>query len=236
MQRYLKANGFECIPVEAWWQDFTLTGGRHAPNETVRSLEQAYKFRIVLSCVDKNEPRHALQNVLPQLIVGGSTDGLAARASIFDLGANTSCLKCHNPLQVRNAIIQERIAELQGLTGEERSARARDFGLSDEDVTLLLSPGGCGKLSESDLDRFAAGAPEMSVGFVSAAAGVLLVAQFLRYLRLGAGASTASGSTAVATFARAKLRVLQSGTDHACGCESALRARWSRNWPRSYRP
>lgn len=235
MQKYLRSRGFECQAIPLWWQDFAVSNGRHAPNDEVRVLERSYKFPIVLSCVDKNGPRHALQNALPQLLVGGSTYGLSAKASIFDLGTKAACLKCHNPILVRNAIIKERIAALQQLAGEQRAAYANDLGLSERDVELLLGPGGCGKLAESDLDRFAAGSPEMSVGFVSAAAGVLLAAQFLRYLHLGAAVVTQEGPMAVATFARAKIRLMRVGRDNACDCEPTLRKRWQGNWPASYR-
>lgn len=236
MRSYLQSHGFACQAVPEWWKTFAVSGGRHAPNESVRALERAYKFPIVLSCVDKNGPRHELQNALPQILIGASTDGLSAKASIFDLGAGTACLKCHNPLQSRNAIVQERIAALQRLSGQERADFARSLGLSEKDVELLLSPGGCGKLSEADLDRFAAGTPEMSVGFVSTAAGVLLVAQLLRYLHLGVAAATSSGTMAVATFARAKLRSLHVGRDQVCDCVPVLRGRWRGVWPASYRP
>lgn len=235
MQRYLRPRGFECQAVSEWWQTFAVSGGRYAPNQSVRALERAYKFPIVLSCVDKNGPRHELQNALPQLLIGASTDGLSAKASIFDLGAGTACLKCHNPLQSRNVIVQERIAALQRLDGQERINFARGLSLSEKDVELLLSPGGCGKLSEADLDRFAAGTPEMSVGFVSTAAGVLLVAQFLRYLHLGVAPLTADGTMAVATFARVRLRSLHVGRDQTCGCEPLPRIRWRGLWPASYR-
>lgn len=236
MRSYLQAHGFACRAVPEWWQAFAVSGGKHASNESVRALERAYKFPVVLSCVDKNGPRHELQNALPQLLIGASTDGLSAKASIFDLGAETACLKCHNPLKSRNAVVQERIAALQQLNGEQRASYARELGLSARDVELLLSPAGCGKLSEADLDRFAAGTPEMSVGFVSTAAGVLLVAQFLRYLHLGVAAATSGGTMAVATFARAKLRSLHVGRDQGCECGPVLRGRWRGVWPASYRP
>jgi len=235
MQDYLDSRGFACKAVPEWWQSFAVSGGRHAPTDSVRALEKAYNFPIVLSCVDKNGPRHELQNALPQLLIGASTDGLSAKASIFDLGAGTACLKCHNPLRSRNIIVQTRIAELQRLNGEDRIDFAREHSLSEGDVELLLSPGGCGKLSEADIDRFAAGNPEMSVGFVSTAAGVLLVAEFLRYLQLGAAAATSGGATTVATFARARLRALHVGRDLTCDCEPNSRTRWRRNWQASYR-
>jgi molybdopterin/thiamine biosynthesis adenylyltransferase len=235
LQSYLQAQGFECHAVPEWWETFAIGGGKGAPNAAIRALERAYKFPIVLSCVDKNKPRHALQNAVPQLLVGGSTDGLSAKASIFDLGAGTACLKCHNPLQSRNAVVQARIAALQQLEGEQRTRYAHDMGLTDADVALLLSPVGCGKLSETDLERFAAGTPEMSVGFVSTAAGILQVAQLLRYLHYGAAQATRDGAMSVATFARAKVRLMHVGKDQGCDCMQFLHGRWQGLWSTSYR-
>ena len=235
MQRYLRSRGFDCQAVPEWWQAFAASGGRHALNESVRVLERTYKFPIVLSCVDKNGPRHEIQNAMPQLLIGSSTDGLSAKAVIFDLGVGTACLKCHNPVESRNAIVQARIAALRQLEGDQRADVARELGLSERDVEVLLSPGGCGKLSEADLDRFAAGTPEMSVGFVSTAAGVLQVAQLLRYLHFGAAVAMRGGAMAVVTFARAKLRSMHVGRDHACDCEPLLRGRWRELWLASYR-
>ncbi|MGN7873639.1 ThiF family adenylyltransferase [Roseateles sp. 22389] len=235
LQAYLQTHGFECRALPEWWETFAASGGKFAPNPEMRTLERGFKFPIVLSCVDKNKPRHALQNALPQLLIGGSTDGLTAKASIFDLGAGTACLKCHNPLQSRNTVIQARRASLQMLEGEARLAYARELGLTEADVELLLSAGGCGKLSEGDLERFSAGTPEMSVGFVSITAGVLLVVQLLRYLQLGAADATQDGAMAVATFARARVRPLQVGNDQSCDCEPLLRVRWKGIWSSSYR-
>lgn len=235
LQAYLQAHGFECRAVPEWWEDLAASGGKFALHPETRALERGFRFPIVLSCVDKNKPRHALQNALPQLLIGGSTDGLTVKVSIFDLGADTACLKCHNPLQSRNTVVQARRASLQRLEGEARLAYARELGLTEADVELLLSVGGCGKLSEGDLERFSASTPEMSVGFVSIAAGVLLVVQFLRYLRLGSASATQDGAMAVATFARARVRPLHVGSDQSCDCEPLLRARWKGIWSSSYR-
>jgi len=230
MRNYLLSRGFQCQAVPEWWQDFAVSGGKYAPNSAIRDLERAYTFPIVLSCVDKNHARHSLQNVVPQLIVGGSTDGLSAKASIFDLGEETACLKCHNAVESRNGVVQARIAALRQVEGEQRSHLAHELGLTAIDVDLLLGPGGCGKLSEADLDRFGAATPEMSVGFVSVAAGVLLVAQFLRRTYLGAVGATQAGALGVMTFARAKLRSMHVGLDQACDCSAGLRHRWHSYW------
>lgn len=234
MHEYLIANGFACKPVAMWWENFNTSGGRHAISEQVRVLERDYKFPIVLSCVDKNGPRHALQNSLPQLIVGGSTDGLTAKASIFDLGGGTACLKCHNPLRQRNEVVRNRIDALKLMSAEMRAQFCHEHDIADANVARLLASGGCGKLSKSDIDRFASDSPEMSVGFVSAAAGVLLAAQFLRVVALGPANATSDGAMSVAIFARAKLRRMHVGQDATCDCGRSLRNRWGSLWSKSW--
>ncbi|MCZ2113445.1 MAG: ThiF family adenylyltransferase [Anaerolineae bacterium] len=234
MQAYLASNGFDCKPVSMWWEEFNTSCGRHAISDSVRRLECDYKFPVVLSCVDKNEPRHALQQSLPQLIIGGSTDGLTAKASIFDLGRGTACLKCHNPIQKRNDIARVRIGELKLLNEEQLARFCREHDITTEEVARFLAPGGCGKLSESDIERFAANSPEMSVGFVSTAAGVLLAAQFLRVVALEPAVVASEGAMSVATFARAKLRLMHVGVDVKCDCSGQLRQRWDSLWQRSW--
>lgn len=230
MRDFLNKNGFKCTPVPHWWQEFVASSGRHSHSDEVRELEQNYRFPIVLSCVDKNPSRHELQNALPQLMIGGSTHGLTAKASIFDLGNKTACLKCHNPLPSRNGIVEARINLLRSMTCEKRQQYLQEHDLDEDTVARFLAPHACGKLSEADITRFAADSPEMSVGFVSIAAGVLLAAQFLRVVAVGSAGAIRDGAMAVAAFARPSLRPLHVGPDSSCNCSTALASRWTRMW------
>lgn len=227
---HLMAHGFSAKAAPVWWEEFAISGGRWAPDADVAALERTYQFPIVLSCVDKNPSRHAIQQALPGLIIGGSTDGLTAKASIVHLGLGTACLKCHNPLRSRNKIISQRADLLRAMTPDHRRTYCESNNLEATIVDKILGPSECGKLSEADLSRFADDAPEMSVGFVSAAAGVLLVVQFLRVVALGPKEALMPGAMAVATFARAGLRPLRVGRDQACDCHQALGERWRRTW------
>lgn len=230
IRAYLESHGFTCTAIQAWWEEFNTSRGRHASSPTVRALEQRYRFPLVLSCVDKNAPRHALQNSLPQIIVAGSTHGLTAKSNLFHLGSGSACLKCHNPIRPRNEVVRERIQELSKMTGEQQAIYCAERDIRSEDVARLLGPVGCGKLSESDIDRFAADSPEMSVGFVSGAAGVLLAAQLIRLVGLGPKVVIEGGSLAVATFTRAKLRNLHWAPESACDCKDELLRRWRAHW------
>lgn len=227
---HLVAHGFSAKAASIWWQEFTISHGSWAPDEHVAALEREYKLPVVLSCVDKNPPRHAIQQVLPGLVVGGSSDGLTAKASIVHLGLATACLKCHNPLRSRNEIIRQKADLLRTMAPDARRAYCEANHLDDAIVDRVLGPSECGKLSEADLVRFADDAPEMSVGFASAAAGVLLVSQFLRVLALGPEEAMRRGSMVMATFVRAGLRPLRVGRDQRCDCHAVLAGRWRRLW------
>ncbi len=227
---YLKANDFSAVPVSLWWEEFAVTGGHRALDSETAELERQYLFPVVLSCVDKNPPRHSIQNAVPGLIIGGSTDGLTAKASIVDLGLKTACLKCHNPLKSRNEIVRQRADMLRVMTPEQREAYCSTHDLDANTVEKVVGPSGCGKLSEGDLTRFAADSPEMSVGFVSAAAGVLTVVQLLRIFITGRASALEPGSMAVATYARAGLRTLRIGQDQSCDCHPSLTQRWNKLW------
>lgn len=230
LSTHLNAGGLVANAAPVWWEDFAISRSRWAVEADVATLERQYKFPIVLSCVDKNPPRHAIQQALPGLIIGGSTDGLTAKASIVHLGLATACLKCHNPLRPRNEIIRERADLLRAMPPDRRQAYCDANGLDISIVDQILGPSECGKLSEADLSRFAADAPEMSVGFVSAAAGVLLVVQLLRVVALGPEEALRCGAMAVATFARGGLRPLHVGRDQSCNCHQVANDRWRRLW------
>lgn len=234
LSNYLASHGFVAMSAADWWEGFSISKGRWAPDAETAALERAYKFPIVLSCVDRNEPRHAIQQALPQLIIGGSTDGLTAKASIVDLGLGTACLKCHNPIRSRNATVRQRIELLQTMSDEQRRAFCEAHEVDPETVARVLAPSACGRLSEGDLSRFAADSPEMSVGFVSVAAGVLTVVQLLRVIACGSEAALKPGSMVVATFARAGLRSLRVGRDQSCECDQTAVHRWRNVWGRSW--
>lgn len=227
---YLTQQGLLCHPAPVKWSAYVGARGGMAGSESMRRLERDYRFPIVLSCVDKNGPRHEIQSLLPKTIIGGSTDGLVARVSTFSMAHDTACLKCFNPVEDRNAVIGQNLGRLAAMTPDERGAWALEHNLSAAELARLLAPSVCGQLSESDLQRFAEGPPEMSVGFVSVAAGVLLAAQLVRLVQGGVDDATLNGHTVITTFAQAGMRHLKSGPDAQCNCGSELRSRWGRLW------
>ena len=231
VSRYLRQLGVQCTEAPIWWEDFVRNGGGFAGDPAIQKLEAQRRFHTVLSCVDKNLPRHAIQNALPQLIIGGSTYGLNAMASIFAAGSVHACLKCHNPVESREEAIRSRTELLRNASPAERSQLMNEWGLSPADVLELLHPSGqCGRLGEDDLNRFAGNSVDMSVGFVSVAAGVLLVAQWVRYKKAGPHHSGIATTTAMAQFLKPRVRQRVNGQDATCSCAAGGRRQWAAYW------
>lgn len=233
---HLNQAGIACHPVESWWADYTGAMGSSSIYPQVASLERRSRYPLVLSCVDENHPRHELQNLLPHVIIGGSTYGLTAKVITFDLSGRSACLKCHNPLRERNAVAFERREKARKMTVSERVEYAEELNMTPEALKSFINASGCGQLSESDIDRFSAATPQMSVGFVSAAAGTLLASQFLRVVTLGAERAATPHATLIATFADAKIFSIIEGVDAKCDCKEKLRPRWRSLWNNSWIP
>lgn len=138
---------------------------------------------IVISAVDKNTARHAIQDALPRLILGASTNEMRAQLCLYDVIGGSPCLKCRNPIepQVPDSVI---IEKLRTLDQNELATKARDFGVDFHLLRRFLHDplANCGKISGSTLRKFAGGdaLAEWSVGFVSTLAGVLLAAEYLK--------------------------------------------------------
>lgn len=230
LAKFLTKRSIPCHPVPLKWANYVGTMGQKAATTELAALEKQYRYPLVLSCVDKNPPRHEIQNLLPSIILGASTDGLVAKAQVFDLGQDVACLKCHNPLEDRDAILKKNRDILDKMSANERIAWCSDRGIDPMALDRFLAPPGCGKLTEADLERFAKDSPEMSVGFVSLAAGVLLSAQLVRLTVLGPKEATAKGNSVMATFAKAGLRSRRIGAENGCDCLTRLRKAWPKLW------
>lgn len=138
---------------------------------------------VVVSAVDKNLARHAVQDALPQLILGASTKDLRAQVNLYDVFGGGPCLRCRNRLEqaTPDDVIVERPRVMQP---EERVVEAVRHGVRVEDLEDYLSDprANCGKVSGATLQKFAgaSGEGEWSVGFVSLLAGVLLAAEYIK--------------------------------------------------------
>jgi molybdopterin/thiamine biosynthesis adenylyltransferase len=155
---------------------------------------------LVISAVDKNSARHAIQDTLPLLILGGSTNEMRAQINLNDVLNGGPCLRCRNrpESQVADEVIIER---LRTLSRVERAGEAQHLGVNAEDLDLFLTDPKkhCGLIGGETLRKFASEGddPAWSVGFVSVMAGVLLAAE---YLKISAGTLEAALGAAKNTF------------------------------------
>lgn len=161
----IKVNAFD-----GWWQEW-------------REQNPYEPLEFVISAVDKNSARHAIQDALPQLILGASTNEMRVQVNLYDLINNGPCLKCRNKIEkkIPDEVI---INHLGTLSPERLEAEAKRLDIDVKNLKDLLSDPhtNCGKISGAALQRFASSAtdPEWSVGFVSLMAGVLLAAEYLK--------------------------------------------------------
>jgi molybdopterin/thiamine biosynthesis adenylyltransferase len=214
------------------WQDYVSRRGRPPNSADLDALEATFRYRLILSCVDDNAARHAIQNLWPDLIIGGSTHGLTAKAITYDMLGDQLCLKCYNPVIERNELVNKRLEDARSMDPEARAKFFTELGIDPLKAEAHLHNPRCGQLSEQDLNRFAAGDPMMSVGFVSVAAGVLLAAQVLRLVHFGREHLVESGPILTANFYRPGLRWLRSLPEEGCDCVPRRVNDWTCRWGR----
>ncbi|HEV2160669.1 MAG TPA: ThiF family adenylyltransferase [Stellaceae bacterium] len=227
---FLRGRGFTAFDHAGAWQSYVTGLGREPNRADLAAHERRYLYRYVLSCLDDNGARHAIQNLWPDVLIGGSTHGLTAKAIVYDMAGEQLCLKCFNPVHERNDAVRARLAEARSMAPDRRRKFFTDLGVDPDKTEQHLRDPGCGQLSESDLDRFAAGAPMMSVGFVSVAAGVLLAAQMLRVAFGERKLLTERGAILIANFYKPSLRWLRSMPEDQCDCRERRGTDWSARW------
>lgn len=163
-------SGIKVRPYDGTWQQWR----EEQPNKPLG---------LVVSAVDKNNARHAIQDALPQLILGAATKDMRAQVNLYDVIGGGQCLRCRNRPEA--AVADDAIIErLRSMSAEERASEAARAGVDAHDLeTFLADPrANCGKISGATLQKFGgeAAGQEWSVGFVSLMAGVLMAAEYLK--------------------------------------------------------
>lgn len=147
------------------------------------AAQLADDYQLVVSAVDRNTSRWDIQGLRPGLVVGGSTDGLTAKAISYSMRPGQACLACHNPREDDGARLREIERAVRGM--DESGVRAHLAGRLDGEqieavLAYLRSAPGCGSAGERALGQLAAASPgEFSASFVSMAAATLLLARLL---------------------------------------------------------
>jgi molybdopterin/thiamine biosynthesis adenylyltransferase len=172
------------FPVNARWQDYLATppAERPARPEALTIAEASGMYDLVISAVDRNRSRVAIAGVRPEVILGGSTNGLEAEVGRYRAGSGWQCMACASPLETRPSI-EQAVAQLAEMTSAELATLAQEQGLDMAAITEYLKRPACGTLGEREVQRFATLArPDWSVSFVSVASGALLAARALTHI------------------------------------------------------
>jgi len=138
---------------------------------------------VLVSAVDGNDARAALQGRYPPVILSGSTRDLRAETlRVFpDSGA---CLRCHNPPRTMLSDDELRVTALSSARLDDLAGVAAALNVETTALAEKLRRWECDEMSERALRRIrelvGGDVAEFSVGFVSVAAGVLLAADTVK--------------------------------------------------------
>lgn len=202
---------------------------RVAPERAERAF-RGHRVPALVSVVDTNRAREAINQLVPRITLAGSTFNLRVETSTF--GQPGPCLRCRNPPEpvepdrdVKARVLAARADELQDLAAQA-SQTARE-------LLAWASAPGCGELDATVLPALRHEGPAtFSVGFVSALSGVLLAGTAIRAQHQPLGAPM----TARAQLLRPGGR-LQAPQPNAadpgcpvCGPRGALPGTWRQIW------
>jgi molybdopterin/thiamine biosynthesis adenylyltransferase len=146
------------------------------PVEMLSSVPQT-----VVSAVDTNPSRAAIQNRYPAEILSASTHDLRAEVLRCGPPGTGACLRCYNPPELAKSDRQI-ASEIEGMSDDELSAYANAAGVSAVEVRQWAASQKCGMAGEAVLKHFRQTQPQaqaFAVGFVSVIAGTLLAAELL---------------------------------------------------------
>jgi hypothetical protein len=136
---------------------------------------------VVLSAVDKNTVRAAIQDQYPALILSASTSDLRPELLRCGPPGVGACLRCFNPPE-RVATDDEVRAELRA-NPEHVDDLSANLSFERSAILEWAETGKCGEAGGRLLEfirRSASEPARFAVGFVSVAAGVMLAAQLIK--------------------------------------------------------
>jgi hypothetical protein len=147
-------------------------------------FERADKPKIVISAVDNNYARHALQEQYAPLFMSASTQNLRAETMRCGPPSIGACLACFNPLEKYKRTDEEIRVHLRDRP-KMIPDLCKEYGLDIEDVKAWIQEPKCGQTGERLIQALRTddgSLPRFAVGFVSVLAGTLLAAELLKVL------------------------------------------------------
>ncbi|MBB3750815.1 hypothetical protein FHT44_003310 [Mycolicibacterium sp. BK634] len=140
---------------------------------------------LLISAVDTNRAREALQNQYVPRILSASTSDLRAEALRGGPPSVGACLRCHNPPEP--LIADDTLRERAIAAGTETlDALANELAVERHVIEEALNRPACGEVGDRLLAALrrdhSAPEPRFAVGFTSAFAGTLLAAETIKLL------------------------------------------------------
>ncbi|MFL6137451.1 MAG: ThiF family adenylyltransferase [Frankiaceae bacterium] len=184
----------------------------------------------LVSVVDTNRAREAINQLVPRIALAGSTFNLRVQTNTF--GQPGPCLRCGNPPEpvepdrdVKARVLAAKADELEEL--------AVQAGQTVGELLTWASAPGCGELDATVLPALRHEGPAtFSVGFVSALSGVLLAATAIRAQHRPLGAPMIARAQLLRPGGRLQGPQPSAADPEcpACGPRGALPRTWRRIW------
>jgi hypothetical protein len=136
---------------------------------------------VVVSAVDTNPSRAAIQNRYPAQILSASTHDLRAEVLRCGPPGIGACVRCYNPPEIAKSD-QQIALEIQAMSDNELAAYAQATRVTVVEVRQWAASQKCGMAGEAVLKHFRDSEPQthgFAVGFVSVMAGTLLAAELV---------------------------------------------------------
>lgn len=198
----------------------------------------ADKPRIVLSAVDKNTARHALQEQYAPLYISASTHNLRTEVLRCGPPGVGACLACFNALETEQRTEDEIRALLRDRPEIEANLRQK-LKLDANEVAAWIRDRKCSETGDrlvNELRTDDGSVPAFAVGFVSVLSGTLLAAELLKTIGRHPGPLDEARNRAVFQFQNPAAATNTShfysrdGRCMACSAENLGAQIWSRRY------
>lgn len=216
----LKVAGFQTFPFKGTLIEY-LKSGKIGLADRLKRQADNLSFELVVSCVDRGASRQDIQSLDPEILIGGSTLGLAARSDFYPQRSGAACLSCRNPAERDGEKIQRFKEQLRSMSRDQRACFLIEQGVDPLAVEEYLAREQCGTLGERAVNDLATRTPPaFSVGFVSLGAALLLASLLFR-LTLFRETAVDRGDMSALNFLNGGFGDAFIGPDEACewGCQ-----------------
>jgi molybdopterin/thiamine biosynthesis adenylyltransferase len=216
VKRYRRSGGLNGLEFPGSLSEYLKRSKQNLRADLIES-ERNDRYRCIVSCVDKGASRQDIQGLWPDLVLGGSTLNLTAKANVYDLHAGTACLGCHNPAERDGEELRKVEQRIRAMSPDEQRAYFSSADNAGAILDYITSGEKCGTIGEAAFRAHATQATkEFSVSFVSMASAILLAARLLNRLVFRTGPEAQLPNSSSLAFLNGSVEHCQLAVDHDC--------------------